>query len=371
MTASASAPHTASVVADGFEPVADLFGDLVATGAEVGAAVSVWRRGSPVFEAHGGWQDAERTRPWRSGTLAMTYSTGKPIAAFAALRAAAEGRLTLDYPASQWWPEFGRGAKSTTTLRHILSHTAGLPVFSPAMRDADPLDRAALLGDLVAQDPAWMPGEVPAEHALTYGHLIDGALAAVGADGVRTAAADLGSRLDAELWFGVPESELHRVADLEILDPAWVQPYLARELAGPALTVPPGPLDPAHTNSTAARLASFPAIGLFTTATSLARFYDDLPRTDGILGRLLGDELHAAFTTAQVKGVDEFTEGYVEWSLGMRVDGGELGMGGIGGSSAWYAPELDYSMAYVTRGLGTFDRADALAEAVEDAIRAL
>jgi len=369
MTPTHPAPFTASVVDDGFQPVADAFAGLLESGAEVGASVSVWRGGKPVLELHGGWQDTDRTVPWRADTLSMTYSTGKPVAALAALRAVAEGRLTLDAPAAEWWPAFGHGAKSSTTLRHILSHTAGLPAFSAAARDIDPHDRDALIADLVAQEPEWAPGTVPAEHALTYGHLIDGALAAVGAADVRTAAADVAARLGAELWFGVPESALARVADLEIIDPEWVSPYLERDLAARATNVPAGMIDPRHTNSREARLASFPAVGLFTTATSLARFYDDLPRTDGVIAGLLGPELVEAYTTAQVTGVDRFLESEAEWSLGMRVDGGELGMGGLGGSCGWYSPGLDYAFGFVTRGLGTFDRVDVLADAVEAAIR--
>ncbi|GAA2855208.1 serine hydrolase domain-containing protein [Microbacterium arabinogalactanolyticum] len=360
-------PFESVVVAPGYENARDVFTGLLHAGQEIGASVAVRRDGAPVLEMHGGWQDGARTRPWTAGTLAMTYSVGKPLAAVAALRAVAEGRVGLDDPVSAWWPEYARQGKRRTTLRHMLSHTAGVPAFSDA--SIDPLDRGALVADLVGQRPLWEPGTVPAEHALTYGHLIDGALTALGAADIRSSAAELGSRLGADLRFGVDESDLPRVADLEIIDATWAGTQ-DHELAHRARTIPAGMLDPAVTNSDSVRTASFPAIGLFTNATSLARFYDDLAREDGPLSRMLGSGLLREFTTAQAIGTDRFLDAHAEWGLGLRVDDGEWGMGGIGGSCAWHHPGRGYSFAYVTRGLGTFDRVDALADAVEAAIAA-
>lgn len=371
MSPASHAPTVTSTLAAGFDNVREVFFDLFRTGEEIGASVSVWRDGQPLVELHAGWQDAGRQRPWCADTLAMTYSTGKPFAALAALKAVELRHLTLDAPITRWWPEFGQHNKSSTTLRHILSHTAGLPAFSEGVRTADPLDSARLIADLVSQEPLWAPGQVIAEHALTYGHLIEGALAAGSADDVRTAVAEFAREFGADFWFGVPEELLGRVADLEIMDQAWVGEYLQRDLSCRALTIPTGRLDPRHTNTAASRRATFPADGLITNASGLARFYDDLPRRDGTLAEYLGPQLHEEFTKPQATGFDHFLESSASWSLGLRVDGGGFGMGGIGGSCAWYDPGLDYSMAYVTRGLGTFDRVDALATAVENAIGGL
>lgn len=357
------------VVEPRFESVADAFRSLLQTDREVGAALSVWREGKPLIDVCGGWSDLARTRPWRANTLVMTYSTGKPLAAIAALRAVQQGFLTLDAPVAAWWPEYATHGKAATTLRQMLSHTAGLPAFSRLARALAPGDTAALVQDLVAATPRWAPGSTLAEHALTYGHLIEGALRAVEASDTRASVADFAQRLGVEFWFGVSTEDLERVADMEIIDDAWVRPYLERPLASEALTNPAGLLDPGVLNSEAMRQASFPAIGLFTNARSLAKFYDDLPRRDGVLAQHLGPELHGEIQRAQATGFDGFVGSEVAWSCGLRVDGGEFGMGGLGGSCAWYSPELNYSFAYVTRGLGTFDRVDVLADAVEAALR--
>lgn len=363
-----AAPIEAVVVARGYEHAREAFVDLLHSGREVGASVCVWREGRPVLQLHGGWQDEARTRPWMADTLAMTYSVGKPLAAVAALRAVAEGRVDLDAPVTQWWPEYAAHGKERTTLRHMLSHTAGLPAFSDSA--LHPLDRAALIADLVTQRPLWEPGTVPAEHALTYGHLIDGALAALGCPDIRSSTAELAERLGVRFCFGVDEADLPRVADLEIIDPSWAGTERDPELARRARTIPVGMLDPALLNTDGPRLASFPAVGLFATAASLARFYDDLAREDGVLAGLLGPRLLWELVSPQSTGVDRFLGSPVDWGLGLRVDEGEWGMGGIGGSCAWHHPGRGYSFAYVTRGLGTFDRVEAMAEAVEAAVDA-
>lgn len=360
-------PLTITHLAPGFEGVRDVFSDLLTSGRELGAGISVRRQGRPLFEAHGGWQDTARTRPFGHDTLAMTYSTGKPIAAIAALRAVGQGQLDLDAPASDWWPRFAGHGKGSTTLRQILSHTAGLPAFSPAARDIDALDAAALIADLEESSPAWEPGTAIAEHALTYGHLIDGALSAAGAPDVRSSVAAFARQADLDLHFGVPADQLSRVADLEVLDAGWVDDYLGRDLSARALSLPVGRLDPLHTNSAAARMASFPADGLLATASSLARFYEDLTDPAGLLAGFLGAEAHRELLTRQAVGRDLFLDQDAAWSLGLSLDDGEYGMGGIGGSCAWFAPGQGYAFAYVTRGLGTFDRVDELAEAAEAA----
>jgi len=41
-------------------------------------------------------------------------------------------------------------------------------------------------------------------------------------------------------------------------------------------------------------------------------------------------------------------------------------MGGAGGSGAWFSFAGRYAAAYVTRGLGTHDRSDAVYELLEE-----
>ncbi len=350
----------------GLEPALDVLDGLVASGAEPGAGVSVVVAGREVLAAGGGSQDAAGRTPWSERTLVQTYSTGKPLAAVAALLAVRDRLLTLDDPIVTWWPAYRDHPSRPTTLRHVLSHTAGKPVFGPAAADLGPHQSDALVDVLAAQVPASVPGAQLAEHASTYGHLVDGLLAAAGAPSVRDRTRQVADALGgAELWFGVEPADLDRVADLEPLADDWADGYLADPFARDALLRPPGLLDPAYLRSEVWRRTSFPAVGLHADARGLARFYDDLSRADGVLAGLLGPDLRAEALRTQASGPDAFLRRDAAWSLGFNVEGGEIGMGGIGGSAAWWSPAHGYTMAYVTRGLLDHDRLDAVATAVE------
>ena len=43
------------------------------------------------------------------------------------MRLVEQGRLALDEPTARWMPEFAAGGKEQVTLRHLLTHTSGLP----------------------------------------------------------------------------------------------------------------------------------------------------------------------------------------------------------------------------------------------------
>lgn len=337
-----------------FGPVRERFGQLLADGREIGAGLAIWQDGQEVLSLAGGSRSAGGD-PWTPDTLVHTYSTGKPMAALAALLAVARGQLSLDDPIARVWPAYAVRGKGATTLRQVLSHTAGQPAFPNSARALDLLDKERLIQTLEGAAPQTEPGSTIAEHALTYGHLIDGALAAAGAGTTAGLLHELAGPAGWDLHFGVPASELGRVADLAFLSPDW-----PATVDNPAVTNPEGSRDLTILNSTRWRRASFPAIGLHASASGLARFYWQLMRPDGPVARSIGPELLHEYTSVQAAGFDHYLDRDVAWTLGFQIDEGDLTMGGLGGSGAWYSPELGYSMAYVTRGLGDHERVTEL-----------
>lgn len=355
----------------GFEPVAAAFEAMLTDGREPGGSVAVIRHGRPLFVAGGGTADHDGA-PWTPETLVQVFSTGKAIAAATVLAEVADGRLTLDDPVSRHWPEYRDDPSRPTSVRELLSHRAGKFAFPDETADRDPLNTDALIAGLATAAPEFPEGIGSVEHATTYGHLIDGLLRALGAPSVAETARNLGELVGSRFRFGVAEGELPLVAELELIDPDWAAPYLATDVARRALTRPSGVLDPATQNRDDWRRSSFPAVGLHTDALSLARWYDDLGRSlttgEGRLHDRFGPELMREAVTGQGVTVDGFVNGEANWALGTRVDGGDIGMGGIGGSAAWYSPTHAYAMAYVTRGLGTHARVDELADLAEACI---
>ncbi|CAB3761201.1 serine hydrolase [Burkholderia puraquae] len=96
----------------------------------VGAVVLVARDGELRYARAAGLADREAGTPMREDTLFRLASVSKPIVTAAAMRLVAAGRIELDEPVARWLPAFRPtlpdGTPTDITLRHLLSHTAGL-----------------------------------------------------------------------------------------------------------------------------------------------------------------------------------------------------------------------------------------------------
>ncbi|MEV4117617.1 serine hydrolase domain-containing protein [Micromonospora sp. NPDC049645] len=350
-----------------FAPVRDCFHDLLTSGRETGAGLTIWYDGQPVVDLVGGSRSGHGPggEPWLPDTLVNVYSVGKPVAALCLLVLVDRAKVDLDAPVDRYWPEF----RAPATVRQVLSHTAGLPAF-PVPRPATAIaDWALLTGDLAAADPEWSPGSVAGEHAWTYGHLVGELVRRVDGRSVgRFLAEEIADRWQLDLGFALADADQRRCADLRYGDPRWP----ARKLGEPgslrarALGNPAGGLDLAVLNSPLWRGAQMPAVNLHATASSLARLYAGL-LAGGVLDgvRLFSPEVVAEATRVQYDGPDLVLDRPVQWTLGMqREPDGSWGMGGIGGSSAWADPGRGYTLAYATAHLAEHDRVDELVEAL-------
>ena len=83
---------------------------------------------SRVFGRMGPEPDAQAVR---DDALFLVASITKPIVATAALLLIERGELLLDDPVASILPEFDRNGKRPVRLRHLLTHTSGLPDMLP------------------------------------------------------------------------------------------------------------------------------------------------------------------------------------------------------------------------------------------------
>jgi CubicO group peptidase (beta-lactamase class C family) len=331
-------------------PVIRLLDQLAADGREPGAAVCLVRDGQVEVDHQVGTRDG--VTPWTPDTLVMTYSVAKPFAALTLLSAVADGHLGLDQLVVELWPEYAAHGKGATTVRQVLCHQAGLPSFPLEAAGLEFDDTAGLTALLAAATPEHEPGTAVAEHALTYGHLLERLLRAATGEDLPTRFARIAAEHGWELHLRVPDADLGRVADVVPVAADWPAAYLDDPRWAPALSRPPGLLDAAVLNTDRWRRTSFGAIGLHATARSLATFYDDLLRPEGAVATLLGPELHRAYVGAQATGVDLVLDRQVSWTLGFQIDEESLAMGGAGGCVGWWSFRGGFGAAYVTRGLG-------------------
>jgi CubicO group peptidase (beta-lactamase class C family) len=344
----------------------DVLDRAVASGADPGAAVAVVRNGVVEVDHCAGTRDG--SSPWTSDTLVMTYSVAKPFAALAFLDAVREGVFSLDDLVASIWPQYAVAGKHTTTMRHLLAHQAGLPAFPEEARHVEYDDREALVELLAAASPLHPPGAGIAEHALTYGHLLDEVLRRATGEALDERFARICRVAGWDLHLRVHPDDLPRVATVVENEKTWRSAYLDDPRWGAALGRPAGLLDVDVLNSERFRRTPFPAVALHANALSLAMFYDGLTRPDGFVAERLGHDLWRAYIQPAAAGHDLVLDRNVTWTLGFQIseDDGhlEIGMGGAGGSSAWAQPAGDYGAAYVSRGLGSHARGEAVWTAI-------
>ncbi len=110
----------------------------LAAAPSAGLAISVTDRQRTLYAAGLGYAELASRRPVTADTTFQIGSIGKSMTALAVLRLVESGRLDIDAPFSTHLPWFAMPSRfGPITLRHMLSHTAGLPAgtdFTPAAR---------------------------------------------------------------------------------------------------------------------------------------------------------------------------------------------------------------------------------------------
>src|SRR5210317_385253 len=124
----------------GFGAVKDAFTANFANNGDVGASCAVVKDCELVVDIWGGTLDAEGTTPWAEDTLINVYSTTKTMSCLSLLVLVSRGLVDVDAPVCRYWPEFEQAGKANVLVRHILSHTAGLPAWDQRLETADLYD---------------------------------------------------------------------------------------------------------------------------------------------------------------------------------------------------------------------------------------
>ena len=227
----------------------------------------------------GGWADRHRQRPWQPTTMVDFYSVGKAIVGLLLLQLVDAGLTGLDDPIASVWPEFARGGKGAATVRHALSHQAGVPAIREPLTNDDLWHWDRMTAALAATEAWWEPGTGHAYHTNTYGHLVGEVIRRVSGEMPGTRLRTVAEGMDADLWFGVPLPEQHRCAEVIWDFPMGSTPVELDGLTGDPLLValgyfnPPGYSSIGVVNTTEWRSAQVPSTNGHGTAAGVARFY--------------------------------------------------------------------------------------------------
>lgn len=347
-----------------FAPVTERLHQLTtkrsATG---GAAVAVYHHGELVVDAWTGSRDASGT-PWERDTMATSFSTTKGVVSTVVHRLVDRGELAYDDPVAEYWPEFGTAGKDRITIRHLLTHQAGMHSIRSLVGSAETmLDWDAMVSILADAEPAWEPGTRSGYHALTFGWLVGEVIRRVTGLTVNEAvqreiAEPLG--LDS-MFIGLAPAERGRVADL-LIDPKSDQRLLKtfrrlerfdryKPLVN-ALVVD-DLLDMARTHRI--HDGEIPAANGVFAARDLARMYAALATPDAFdQPPLVSAATMKQITTIQTRGRDSVVLFPMRWRLGYHLAGTTAGIlpngfghFGFGGSGAWGDPDSGLAVAMV------------------------
>jgi beta-glucosidase-like glycosyl hydrolase/CubicO group peptidase (beta-lactamase class C family) len=331
-------------------PLAALLDSAVAAGAAPGAVVAVSYHGDRFVYGTGRLGLDDPTRPNGQTVYDLASLTKVTATTTLAMLAVSEGKLDLDAPVQRYLPAFRGAGKDKVTIRHLLTHSSGLPADpSPllwqqtpnadsALRvvNAYPLDTAPGTRMVYSDLGAIVLGEVIEQ---VYGDKLDRL-----AERRIFAPLGMGSTrfLPAESW-------LPRIAPTEN-DTAWRKRVVRGEV---------------HDENAAWLGGVAGHAGLFGSAEDLVKFGEWLLRAVGRYdGKAVGDNLRSDRLTALPSVVHDFTHRqnlvpgssralgwdtpYPGSSAGTRLSPQSFGHTGFTGTSIWIDPSRELVIVLLT-----------------------
>jgi len=354
--------------APGFEPLFDTFAANFRECGDSGAAFAVRQYGEPIVSLWAGSADREGKAPYTEDTLANVFSSSKGVLALLALRQVAAGKLDLDRPVADYWPEFAAAGKEKITARQLLCHRAGLVAFREKVADGLIYDWAGACAQVAATEPWWLPGSHQGYAPFLYGWSVGGLLERASSTPLpELYRRGLAEPLELDGGFGANGHRSGRIADVGPLKqplPELRENAIGRAIKedrqGPVATAFTNPVSlMMGTNSAEWRAAMIPAANGHFSARDLAAIYGDLAADEPAT---LSKELVEEAAREQSCGRDAILQAEVSFGCGFIRSGsaadlrfgGERGFGhpGAGGSVGFADPECGVGCGYVTTRLG-------------------
>ena len=316
---------------------------------EIGVQVAAYVGDELVVDAWTGAADPDSGRSVDGDTVFSIFSVSKAVTATAVHIQAERGLIDYDAPLAEYWPEYAAHGKGGVTVRHVLTHQAGVPTMPPDVTPERLGDWDWMVGRLAELEPLFAPGERSTYLSYTFGWLLGEVVRRT--DSQRRPFAQFVQeeicrplRMDS-FWLGIPSSELPRVATL--VGPGYTGANDRAPLRDYA-TPPAVNFGPELYNRTDVRQACIPAAGGIANARSVARFFAMVANggtLDGV--RLLAEDRVRSFLERRpgTDEVDEFTGAVHRLGMGgfaLPVGNPVVGdlpntvmHGGAGGTIAW------------------------------------
>jgi CubicO group peptidase (beta-lactamase class C family) len=315
------------------------FSRQINAGLHSSASLAVFKNGVLVIDIV---QGAPHSSP-----LFRVFSMGKPLAAAVLWRYKARGKFDWDTPVAEFWPEFGTREKSSVTIGHVLSHSAGLASSDTIPHD-DYGDWGRVISHIEDMRPTTTPGSTVHYHSRTFGWLVAEITSRISAltfaeAFAREVTLPLGLK---NTSFTVDQADFGRVVPIDASS-EWPDSSTVNDL-----------------NSLLRAQIMMPAGSMITTAHDVAKFYSAISGKGKLSGvPWLPQEVVNEVTSLQAEGPDAVSGNYSRLGFGVRLpssppnqyasinESDTVGHGGMATCTGWASLDNDLSVAFITNRL--------------------
>ncbi len=350
------------------QKVQSVLDDLIDTGVETGLQVAVYHRGALVVDTVAGIADSQTGHRVTPQTPFFSFSAAKVMTSTIAHLLVRTGVLGYDTPLVDLWPEFGAHGKATATLRHVLTHSVGVPAMPRGVGPGELSDWSRVCAAIADAEPRWQPGTKTGYHSFTFGFLV-GEVARRGTGKPMRqllhewVTEPLGIPAG-DLYFSVPQADLARLARLEDAAPSPVAPSDGNAILAPWELQPTAAMG----NSHEILQSDIPSVGTFTARGIGAMNAAVLD------GRLIEPDQLQELTAVAFEGTDQvfgnharLALGYPLGRIGTRPDETPTTFGWVGGGGSYVYADTETETSFAmtkTRLTPHFDTAQRLADLI-------
>jgi CubicO group peptidase (beta-lactamase class C family) len=286
----------------GFQRTSGIIQKGLDQGLHLGGQLYVWQDGQTRCDAAFGQASAEAAM--RPDTRMLWLSAGKPLAAVAIAQLWERGSLCLDDPVAKHIPPFAANGKEVITVRHLLTHTAGIRGVAPDWRTTD---WKGLINAICAARPEadWRPGRRAGYHRYASWYLL----------------AELVKRLDGRGYAEYLRDEVLRPLRMERSFAGGLPGAEGME-TGRLFDTEGGRASPWSGDLPERRSMPIPGGGVYGPIHELGRFYRALLQGGRLEGaRILTEQTVEALTARHRCGLrDETFMQVYDWGLGFMAD---------------------------------------------------
>ncbi|MCV7053966.1 lipase LipE [Mycolicibacterium gilvum] len=302
--------------------------------------------------------------PVRTDTPFCVYSAAKAITTTVTHMLVERGEFSLDDRVCEYLPEYTSHGKDRTTIRHVLTHSAGIPFATGPKPDLKRMDDSDYTRAMLARmKPVYRPGLIHVYHGVTWGPLMREIISAATGRSIRDILADeiltpLGFR-----WtnYGVAPEDVPLVARSHVTGkplPAPVAKAFKTAVGGTPQQIIP------FSNTRQFLTGVIPSSNTVSNAHELSRFAEILCRggeLDGV--RVLSAETLRAATKEARRLRPDLATGLqpMRWGTGYMLGSkrfgpfgrdadGAFGHTGLTDIAVWADPQRALSVAVVSSG---------------------